>query len=371
MTEFFKQQIRNVRAEFEKNKSETTGIREILSDQIEKLSQALLPYKKSFCGNWGKSFNVYRRNFNQYTNEVMTIDKEYIKAELKSKSKTGIDLDNVRKIIPEISKSFFKLQDFILSEISFIGDIEGFSREAELLTKIENFQWGRKPGEYITSKQPKPTTLADQVFFSRGFSVPPHIEIKDEIWFTFCLLNSYDDFEKLANRFLRNLEIRSSTNFVEEANAVFKQHALKLIIEKFHLFASQIKNRYNDRHTVSMDDEYDVQDLMNALLHIYFEDVRKEEYTPSYAGSSTRIDFLLKREKILIEVKKTRSNLKDKEIGNQLINDIAHYKSHPDCKHLICFVYDPDKLIVNPRGLEDDLNKNTTEDMTVEVYVKP
>ena len=53
-------------------------------------------------------------------------------------------------------------------------------------------------------------------------------------------------------------------------------------------------------------DEYDVQDLLNALLRLNFDDVRPEEYTPSYAGSSTRVDFLLKKEKIVIEVKKTR-----------------------------------------------------------------
>ncbi|RQO65368.1 hypothetical protein DBR43_30525 [Pedobacter sp. KBW06] len=143
------------------------------------------------------------------------------------------------------------------------------------------------------------------------------------------------------------------------------------MIDKFHVVATQLKNRHDTRGTIVINDEYDVQDLMNALLRMNFEDVRKEEYTPSYAGSSTRVDFLLKREKIVIEVKKTRASMKDKDIGNQLILDIAHYGSHPDCKKLICFVYDPENLVGNPRGLEDDLNRMSTEELIVEVFIRP
>jgi hypothetical protein len=33
-------------------------------------------------------------------------------------------------------------------------------------------------------------------------------------------------------------------------------------------------------------DEYDVQDLLYALLRIFFDDVRPEEWTPSFAGKS-------------------------------------------------------------------------------------
>lgn len=43
-----------------------------------------------------------------------------------------------------------------------------------------------------------------------------------------------------------------------------------------------------------LEDEYDVQDLPHALLLLYFDDVRAEEWTPSYAGKSARMDFLLK-----------------------------------------------------------------------------
>ena len=87
-------------------------------------------------------------------------------------------------------------------------------------------------------------------------------------------------------------------------------------------------------------DEYDVQDLLYALLRLDFDDIRAEDWTPSYAGGSARMDFLLKKEQVVIEVKKTREKLADREIGEQLMIDIAKYKAHPDCRTLISFIYD-------------------------------
>lgn len=60
----------------------------------------------------------------------------------------------------------------------------------------------------------------------------------------------------------------------------------------------------------------------------------------------------------------TRKGLSAKEVSDQLIIDIDRYKSHPDCKNLICFVYDPEERINNPRGIENDLTK-ITDDLNV------
>jgi hypothetical protein len=60
--------------------------------------------------------------------------------------------------------------------------------------------------------------------------------------------------------------------------------------------------------------------------------------------------------------------LKDKEIGDELTIDIARYKSHQNCKTLVCFVYDPDERIRNPRGLEQDLSGNR-DGVEVKVYI--
>lgn len=70
---------------------------------------------------------------------------------------------------------------------------------------------------------------------------------------------------------------------------------LSKIFEKFHICARQLKRRHAGRPTLEIKDEYDVQDLLNAILRLHFEDVRPEEWTPSYAGGNNRMDFLLKR----------------------------------------------------------------------------
>ncbi|CUY35037.1 Uncharacterised protein [Serratia marcescens] len=133
------------------------------------------------------------------------------------------------------------------------------------------------------------------------------------------------------------------------------------ILKKFPAFCRKLKQRYSDRATIEIKDEYDVQDLVHALLTIHFDDIRPEEYTPSFAGASSRQDFLLKKEKIVIEVKKTRKTLGARQIGEELITDMTRYRVHPDCETLVCFVYDPEGWVSNPSGLITDLEAANSE----------
>lgn len=145
--------------------------------------------------------------------------------------------------------------------------------------------------------------------------------------------------------------------------------ALDQMFLRFNRVARQLRLRHDSRPTIEIKDEYDVQDLLHALLKLFFDDVRAEEWTPSYAGKSARMDFLLKKEKTVIEVKMTRESLKDKEIGDQLIVDVERYSSHPDCKRLICFIYDPQGYIYNPDGLKRDLISKHSD--FVDVWIEP
>jgi hypothetical protein len=132
---------------------------------------------------------------------------------------------------------------------------------------------------------------------------------------------------------------------------------IERIAKRFDLVARQLKKRYENRDTLVISDEYDVQNLLAALLKLFFDDVRLEEWTPSYAGRCSRIDFLLKPEEIVVEIKKTRDTLRAKGISDELIIDKERYRSHPNCRTLIAFVFDPDRYIDNPKGLEADLSE--------------
>jgi hypothetical protein len=165
-----------------------------------------------------------------------------------------------------------------------------------------------------------------------------------------------------------NLEVREAIDHALSLTASTVSHKivpierLKKLAEKLPIIAHQLQQRRKSngtpRPTITIADEYDVQDLLHAILKIDFEDVRPEEWCPSHAGSSKRTDFLLKNERIVVEVKKTRQGLRQKEVGDELTIDIANYRKHQDCEQLVCIVWDTDRLIINPKGLSSDLEKS-------------
>ena len=147
------------------------------------------------------------------------------------------------------------------------------------------------------------------------------------------------------------------------------EESLEIIFDKFHKVVRQLRTRHNKRSTLEVTDEYDVQDLLHALLTLHFDDIRPEEWTPSYAGGSLRMDFLLKDFGIVIEVKKTRESMTAKDLGEQLIIDREKYKTHPDCRKIYCFVYDPQGYLGNPIGIKRDLEKGNED--YIKVFIRP
>lgn len=185
-----------------------------------------------------------------------------------------------------------------------------------------------------------------------------------------------DEFERAKKKAKATLESAYTTiekfwaetgQTLDAGNAVSKVSAL---CNRFHDVVRQLRQRHGNRPPLDIADEYDVQDFLHALLRLWFDDVRTEEWTPSYAGRSSRMDFLLKACDVVIETKRTRNGLDAGKLGEELIVDIARYRSHPNCKTLVCFVYDPEGRLANPRGLEDDLSREEG-DLRVIVIVRP
>lgn len=144
---------------------------------------------------------------------------------------------------------------------------------------------------------------------------------------------------------------------------------LEKIFTNFHRCARSILNRYQKRDTLEIKDEYDVQDLLQGILRLFIDDVRPEDYVPSYAGGNSRTDFYLPQYNTYIETKMTRNGLKDREVGEQLAIDIARYGDK--CQTLICFIYDKGSLLSNPYGLISDLEALGADRVHVKVYIAP
>ncbi len=198
--------------------------------------------------------------------------------------------------------------------------------------------------------------------FNQGFGI--HVEKE--------LRNLADkELQKLKDKLKPNEHTAKNSTTEEDSVFCFNTiENIELICNKFHQVARQMRSRHNNRSTLNINDEYDVQDLFHSLLALYFDDIRREESNPSYAGANSRSDFLLKPEQTVIEIKKTRQGLNNKQLGKELTLDANQYQAHPDCKILVCFVYDPEGKINNPRGLEKDLEQ-ATDNIEVKVFIRP
>ncbi len=145
---------------------------------------------------------------------------------------------------------------------------------------------------------------------------------------------------------------------------------LERLIKGLHRAMHPLTHRRKGSQVLSFNNEYDVQDLLHALLRPWVQDIRPEEFTPSYAGSSTRMDFLLLAHKLVLETKVVRDRNHSKKVGDELIIDIEHYRRHLDCENLWCVIYDPNKFITNSEGIKSDLEgKRASKDGEVMVKV--
>lgn len=148
------------------------------------------------------------------------------------------------------------------------------------------------------------------------------------------------------------------------------EEVIGIVVRGLRRAMHPLTHRRKGSQPLSFGNEYDVQDLLHALLRPWVSDIRPEEFTPSYAGTSTRMDFLLPAHDLVIETKIVRDRAHAKRIGDELIVDIEHYRRHQKCHALWCVIYDPDHLITNAEGLRNDLQgTRSSSDGKVEVKV--
>lgn len=253
--------------------------------------------------------------------------------------------------------------------------IEKLKRQASQITELK--QKERFNSDF--KKWKRDTEIAIQKIFGENTR---HIEDFNKVSYSFSVYSSGTPDSEYQERYIKGLNNAQAVleSFIQEIEEYWEENSiaslessvserLELLCNRFHLIARQIQSRHDKRPTIDVEDEYDVQDLFHALLCLFFDDIRPEEWTPSYAGKCARVDFLLKQEETIIEIKKTRKGLGAKELGEQLIIDIQRYQAHPSCKMLVCFVYDPEGRISNPRGIENDLNRD--DGLKVRVYITP
>ncbi len=350
-----------------------------LREKAEKLSD-------SWSGSWvGFHASLYygdfekpslQENFDVEWGSINGIPQKWTQKsfeDAQKKIEKGIVKTNFEYIFEKVKplvKKAESLRNTLITELSFVKSDNSLRSELELVTDIEKLNFGTSANVFVKNMTPSQAWTRDSSAAAQGLKVPPHIKYQAQVMAVLSMISDIEKFVSLSNQLVRQLEIKFQLSSQGE-EIIDSLEMIKLICDKFHSVTRQLRSRHSNRPTLEVEDEYDVQDLFHAILKIYFSDIRKEEGTPSFAGSTARTDFLLKNERLVVEIKKTSDKLKDKQLGEQIILDVAKYKAHPDCKTLICFVYDPDGRVTNPAGLISDINKLSNDELTVLVIIRP
>lgn len=188
----------------------------------------------------------------------------------------------------------------------------------------------------------------DSLAASQGRVIPAHVYYEGKLVHASSVFESGEAFLRAADRLIR--QVRSQQDFGATRTAAPTDALTRVVqlCDRFHPVALRLRSRHDGRPPFEVKDEYDVQDLLATLLQADFDDVRREERSPSHAGSAPAIDFLLKAEQLGIEVKMARPSMTAKTLGDELLADVGRYAEHPDCRTLVCFVVRPGVAVEEP-----------------------
>ena len=284
---------------------------------------------------------------------------------------SGREFEKTERDSAQLVASSKQLLDDILIALAPLHSASGLTKEEELLNQLESFDWAEDVKNKIctASMNQFPNMTRDSNAFPQGQRLPAytHYEAVAEQAEQSC--DSVETSWRVSQRLLKQLQVQQ--RYRPPSQNPNPLDTVRLICRRFHTVATQLTVRHQKRPALTISDEYDVQYLLHALLRVNFEDVRPEESTPSFGGGAARMDFLLKKEQIVVEPKMTRAELRDKALSDQLIQDVARYGNHPDCRKVVFFVYNPQGFVRNPNGVISGIQRLSSEKLSVEVIIVP
>ncbi len=92
--------------------------------------------------------------------------------------------------------------------------------------------------------------------------------------------------------------------------------ALATLLRRLPHAVRQLRDRHDSRPTLKVEDEHDLEDLLRAVLHLHFDDVRRELRTPSYSAT-TRTDFIVGPDCVAVSAKIASSDRGEGQLAAQ------------------------------------------------------
>lgn len=155
-----------------------------------------------------------------------------------------------------------------------------------------------------------------------------------------AILNSGRDKDVIDLLLLEDIQRKAFGLFFEDYAAV---DLIKRVLCGFNDAIRRITvDRYTARSGLSVQDEYDVQDILFSILKGYFHDLERENPIPKLAGKSSRVDLTIMSQGIIIEVKMIKSTDKShQKYIQELKQDMVDYSAWKGLQNLVFFTFDP------------------------------
>jgi hypothetical protein len=131
---------------------------------------------------------------------------------------------------------------------------------------------------------------------------------------------------------------------------------LETLLRRLPRAVRQLRERHGGRSTLHVQDAHDLEDLLRAVLHLQFDDVRRECRTPSYSAH-TCTDCIVGPERVAVTVKFVRECRCERRLLEMLQEDVAYYSRRPECDALTALIYDPEQRLCHPRRFEAAFNR--------------
>lgn len=236
----------------------------------------------------------------------------------------------------------------------------------ELLNEGENLLNIIEPNYSMFSDAPRLDSIKTQEWKLKTLTYLKNtIGVEDELYLEFdkhTKTNYKHEIEKAVSTL--KIIIETLERNPQRKNNTSNQEIIETILNKFHRFVVELKEL-----NIEIQTEEDVKKLLKALLSIYYENIKPEEYVESYAGIASRIDIYIKDINQGIEIKLAKNSIQQKQIVEQINDDIQKYQKIPNCEKIYFFIYNPEFLIKHA-SLEDLPSKAGNIEITTIVNPK-